>query len=115
MKVSLEQDLITNMKIKIDQNDIFDYVVGNSNYDPIEKCIDPNLFEVFDVSIYDRKRKEFLGQSEEYRNFCSQVSKLRRNASSMQRSEIIRICVELEEIAPSEVNLVDILEYPVLV
>jgi len=99
------------MQIKIDQNDIFDYVVGNSNYDPIEKCIDPLLFEVFDTSIYDRKRKEFLIQNEEYKSFCSQVSNLRRNASTMNRSEVIKICAELAEIAPSQVNLVDILTY----
>lgn len=99
------------MKIKVNQSDIFDYVVGNSVYDPIEKIIDPTCYEVFDVSIYDRKRKEFYGQNQEYQNFSIQVSQLRKNSAKMNRAEVIRICVELEEIAPVEINLTKPLEY----
>lgn len=104
------------MKIKVNQNDIFDYIVGNSNYDPIEKCIDPLRYEVFDTSIYDSKRKEYLGQSEEYKSFCKQVSQARKtfvqkDVSGRSRSEIVRLCCELEEIAPTEINLTEILTY----
>jgi hypothetical protein len=100
------------MQIKINQSDIFDYVVGNSVYDPIEKIIDPTLYELFDVSIYNRKTKEFHDQSSEYKNFCKQVSQLRSNAANMNRAEVIRICVELEEIAPVEINLTEVVTYP---
>ena len=58
------------MKIKIKSEDIFDYVVGNSNYDAIEKDLDPRRFEIFDVSIYDHKAKVFYDQSKEYKNYC---------------------------------------------
>ena len=101
-----------SMQIKINQSDIFDYVVGNSVYDPIEKIIDPTWYEVFDVSIYNRKKKEFYDQSLEYKNFCNQISQLRRNAANMDRAEIIRICVELEETAPVEINLTEAVIYP---
>lgn len=94
-------------KIKINANDIFDYVVRNTNYDPIERCIDPTRYEIFDVSIYDHKAKVFYDQSDQYKNFCSQVSKLRSNTKEMMTSEIISICKELEEIAPTEVNLTE--------
>lgn len=102
------------MKIKINKTDIFNYVVGNSNYDPIEKIIDPLLYEVFDVSILDIKKKEFFGQNDKYKNFCSQVSRLRKNAPNMNRSEVMKICTELEEIAPTEINLSEPLVYPLV-
>lgn len=104
------------MKIKVNQNDIFDYIVGNSNYDPIEKCIDPLRFEVFDTSIYDSQKRVFLAQNEQYQNFCQQVSHARTtfrqaDIANRSRSEIVRLCVELEEIAPTEVNLTEPLTY----
>ena len=42
-------------KILINKCDIFNYVVGNSRYDPIEKCIAPHRYEVYDYFIYDNK------------------------------------------------------------
>jgi hypothetical protein len=92
-------------KIKISVNDIFDYVVGNSNYDPIERCIDPTCFEVFDVAIYDNKNKQSLDQDEKFKFFCSEVSKLRSISKEMDPREIQSICNELEQIAPTEINL----------
>lgn len=99
------------MNIKINSNDIFDYVVKNTQYDPIEKIIDPTRYEIFDVSIYDHQNKCFYGQSEEYKTFCSQVSQLRKNTNEMMISEIISICRELEEIAPKEINLTEPISY----
>lgn len=98
-------------KIDINANDIFDFVVKNTNYDPIERNIDPTRYEVFDVSIYDHETKVFYDQSDQYKNFCSQVSQLRNNSDKMMRSEIVSICKELEEIAPTGVNLIVPISY----
>jgi hypothetical protein len=92
-------------KIKISANDIFDYVVGNSNYDPIERCIDPTRFEIFDVTIYDNQKKESLKQDEKFLYFASEVSKLRSISKEMDPREIKMLCDELAEVAPSEINL----------
>jgi hypothetical protein len=92
-------------KIKISANDIFDYVVGNSNYDPIERCIDPTRFEVFDTAIYDNQNRLNLEQDEKFLFFASEVSKLRSISKEMDPREIQSICNELEEVAPTEINL----------
>ena len=92
-------------KIKISVNDIFDYVVGNSNYNPIERCIDPTRFEVFDFGIYDNQNKKTIEQDDKFKFFCSEVSKLRSIAKEMDQKEIQSICGELESIAPIEINI----------
>jgi hypothetical protein len=56
-------------KIKISVNDIFDYVIGNSNYNPIERCIDPTRFEVLDFDIYDNQNKKTLEQNDKFKFF----------------------------------------------
>ena len=93
------------MKIKVKKEDIFNYVVGNSSYDPIEKIIDPTRYEVFDCGIYDHIEKVMIEQEEDYNYFAFQVSHLRKSASKMQRKEIDQICLELEEIAPTDIIL----------
>lgn len=93
------------MKIKIKKEDIFDYVVGNSNYDAIEKIIDPVRYEIFDCGIYDHDKKKLLPQSEDYESYCAFVSNLRKTAKTMTPYEIEKICVEIEEMAPKEINL----------
>jgi hypothetical protein len=92
-------------KIKISVNDIFDYVVGSSNYDPIERCIDPTRFEVFDFGIYDNQNKKTIQQDDKFKFFCSEVSKLRFIAKEMDPREIQSVCNELEQVAPTEINL----------
>lgn len=93
------------MNIKIKKEDIFDYVVGNSHYDPIEKTIDPTRYEVFDCGIYDNAAKKTIQQGEDYIHFCSQVSYLKKSAPNMERKEIDQLCLELEEIAPTHIIL----------
>ena len=82
------------MNIKIKKEDIFDYVVGNSHYDPIEKTIDPTRYEVFDCGIYDNAAKKTIQQGDDYIHFCSQVSYLKKSD---------QLCLELEEIAPTHI------------
>jgi len=91
--------------IQVNQNDIFNYVIGKDDYDPIEKCIDCSVYEVFDEFIYNNKTKETIDQEEDYTMFSKQVSNLKSKAKNMQYEEILRICEELEEIAPKYIIL----------
>mgnify|MGYP003120844891 CR=1 FL=1 len=92
--------VVQKVKVKISKYDIFDYA-----FDPIEKCIDPMRYEVFDTFIYDTKEKKNIDQSEDFCRFSKQVSKLRSNARKMQPSEIDLLCEELEEIAPKSISI----------
>lgn len=91
--------------IQVNQNDIFNFVIGKDGYDPIEKCIDCSVYEVFDEFIYNNKTKETIDQEEDYTMFSKQVSNLKSKAKNMQYEEILRICEELEEIAPKYIIL----------
>jgi hypothetical protein len=93
------------MNIKVNINDVFDYVVGNSNYDAIEKIIDPARYEIFDCGIYDNKTKRMIEQSEDYSKYCSAISNLRKHAKNMERWEIDKLCLEIVEIAPKSIIL----------
>ena len=93
------------MNIKIKKEEIFEYVVGNTQYDAIEKIIDPTRYEVFDCGIYDNREKKMLKQGKEYEIYCSHVTNLRKRAKEMKPSEINQLCLEIEEIAPTIINL----------
>jgi hypothetical protein len=97
--------LMQKVKIKVSRYDIFDYVTSRSTFDPIEKCIDPLRYEVFDTFIYDSKEKKNITQDEKFCKFEWELTKLRNNARHMQPDEIDRICEELEEIAPDSLDL----------
>ena len=98
-------------KIDINRNDIFNYVVGKSSFDPIEHCIDPTQYEVQEEFIYDHQESKIMGQDEDFIYFNKELAKLRKlvqgkdTAHKIGRAEIIRICKELEEIAPKRVKL----------
>ena len=91
--------------IKVNRNEIFNFVVGNSIFDPIEKCIDPTRYEVFDTFIYDNETDRKYIQGPIYNRFCWEVSKLKNLSEKMASPEINRLCEELEEIAPKLVTL----------
>lgn len=93
------------VEVNICKEDIFNYVVGNSTYDPIEKNIDPTIYEVFDCGIYDNNKKAFVKQDEQYGYYCSQMTQLRKLSKSMDYSEVIKLCEEIEEIAPKSIEL----------
>ena len=94
---------IVNIKVKAD--DIFEYVVRNSSFCPIEVNLDKERYAAYDPFIYDSIQKEMIEQDDVYENFCKQVSQLRGKASEMSGDEIYRICIELEEISPKTVKL----------
>ncbi len=93
------------VNIKVNSNDIFNFVVGNSVFDPIERCIDPTRYEVFDGFVYDNKTKESITQSHEYQKFCWEVMKLKQLSRKMERREIESVCQEISDIAPTYVLL----------
>jgi len=96
---------MTEVKIKVDPNYIFTYVVGNSMFEPIEKCIDSTRYEVYDSFIYDLKTKDYLNQGEQYQKFYIEVAKLKKMAKEMSRKEIESLCKEIAEIAPEYVEI----------
>ena len=93
-------------KVDINKYDIFDYVVGNSLYDPIEKCIDPTRYEVYDYFIYDNQERKRIHQKQDYVIFCYEVTKLREKTPEMNTKEIESLCEELAEIAPTKIELI---------
>ena len=93
------------MEIQVHRNDIFDWVIGNTVYTPIERCIDPHRYEAYDNFIHDRDRQEDVKQNADYQKFYEETLKLKKLAKSMQVSEIVRMCEELEQIAPKNLNL----------
>ena len=92
--------------IKVNSNDIFNWVVGNSVFDPIERCIDPTRYEVYDYFIYDNQERNRVHQKEDYVIFCYEVTKLKGEASKMSQREIESLCEELAEIAPTTIELI---------
>jgi len=91
--------------IKVNSNDIFNWVVGSSVFDPIERCVDPTRYETFDAFIYDSKTKTNILQAEEYQKFNLEVIKLKRLSRKMNKREIQSVCEEICEIAPQYVIL----------
>jgi len=96
---------MSEVKIKVDPNYIFTYVVGNSMFDPIEKCIDATRYEAYDSFIYDLKTKDYLNQGKQYQKFHIEVAKLKKIAKDMSLKEIESLCEEIAEIAPEYVEI----------
>ncbi len=96
---------MSKVNIEVDPNYIFSYVVGNSLFEPIEKCIDSTRYEVYDAFIYDLKTQNYLDQNEEYQKFYWEVVKLKRLAREMSFREINSLCEEIAEIAPKYLEI----------
>ncbi len=94
-----------SMRIKIEQADIFNYVVGNTTYDPIERQIDPEKYEVYDHAIYDHSRKVSIPQSETYHNYMEHLRNLKERAKGMDNFEIQKLSEEIQEISPKHINI----------
>ena len=91
--------------INVNRHDIFKWVVSQSCFDPVEKCIDTTVYETFGDHIRNSKTNEYIEQQEDYTNFYREMFKLKRLVPEMGGPEIKRICEELEEIAPKFVYL----------
>lgn len=93
------------LNIKIDHNDIFDYVVKNTLFHPIERHVDPTQYLIYEESIFNTATKEVVPQNQDYKNFFRFVQDLKQKSANMEISEIVRLCEQLEDIAPKTVNL----------
>jgi len=93
------------MNIAIKERDILDYVSRSSCYDPVEKCIDPSLYETYDTFILRMKDQEYIYQDKDYSTFYNEVIKLKKNYIQMHPSEVRRLVEEIKEIAPKTVKL----------
>jgi hypothetical protein len=91
--------------IKVNSKDIFDYIIGRSNYDPIERQVDPTRYEVHPDSIYDKFLKKSFEQDECFSIFYKKVKELRFISKEIETKEVRNISVELEQLAPTLINL----------
>ena len=95
--------------IKISKTDIFNYVVGKSQFDPVEHCIDPTRYEVQENFIYDHDTKSRQQQTSDFTFFNKEIYKLREVVrdpnNQINPAEIIEICKEVGEMAPTKVRL----------
>lgn len=93
------------MQIKITKEDIFYCVTNISSYDALEKIIDPSRYELYPDSIWDKVKGKLIKQDEDYAYYYSQIRDLKEFAPKMQISEIRRLCEEIEQIAPKQINV----------
>jgi len=91
--------------IKVNRGDIFKWVVSQSCFDPVEKCIDTTVYETFGDHIRNSRTNEYIEQRDDYARFYREMFKLKKLAPEMSGSEIERLCEELEEIAPTVIYL----------
>ncbi|MDB4317769.1 hypothetical protein N9973_00565 [bacterium] len=91
--------------IEISSVDIFDYVVLDCTYDPIERCIDATIYETYPSFIFNIRDQESVEQGEDYRWFYKELVKLKAKSLDMHTSEILRLCEEISEIAPKTIKL----------
>lgn len=92
------------MEIYISENDIFDFVVGNTLIDPIERCIG-SRYEVIGEFIYDYDDRKFFYQNDLFQNFSRNVLELKNKSFRLTRSEIQENCKELVKNSPKFINL----------
>ena len=117
LTLGVESLLLVLMKdkaIKIRKQDLYEYIIGEAGYHPIEAALDENYllnerYEIFDAFIYDCALKKKIVQDVDYINFVKEVDKLRQiilGGKQISKREIVSLCIELHEIAPKTV-LVD--------
>jgi len=81
------------VKIRINPNDAFRYIVGNTSKDPIESCIDfDNRYEVMDFGIFDHAKKTLIEQGESFKEFSSNISYLIQYRGSFDSDTLISKC-----------------------
>jgi hypothetical protein len=96
---------IYNIKIQITKEDIFYYVAGISSYDALERVLDPTRYELYPDAIWDKTSGKWLSQESDYVYYYSHVNRLKEFSPKMQADEIRRLCEEIAEIAPKEINV----------
>jgi hypothetical protein len=101
------------MRIKLDKRDILNFAIGEDNYHPLERSLDrlkgkDHRYETFETFIYDSKYKQRQAQNADYVFFYKEVVRLRlliQEGAKISGNELLGVCEELLEIAPSRVEL----------
>ena len=88
-----------------DEEAIYAYVTGATSFHPIERNLDPTVYELFDTFIFHNPTKTNIPQSKEYYQFYKFVNDLRKTAKSVQDNELRRLCRELLDFSPLEIKL----------
>lgn len=102
------------MIAKVIPEDVFDYVVGYTPYDPLELCMTAGQRQVFELensAVTHLGTREQYPQSKDYHKYKQEVEKLKaiyQQTPNMMWNEVYQIAEEIAEIAPKQVNL----EYP---
>lgn len=91
--------------INVSCDEIFDFAIGRSCYHPIERHIDPTLYDVLTDSIYNKRTKEYCPQPSNYKKFYEEVALLVSKAKNMSGSELLQVSEEVSEISPKELYL----------
>lgn len=93
------------MNVKITKEDIFYYVTAISSYDALERVLDPTRYTLYTDTIWDKTSGKFIKQESDFVYYMKEVEKLKKFASKMEASEIRRLCEEIEQIAPKQINV----------
>tara|TARA_R110001632_G_scaffold224408_3_gene356787 strand:- start:964 stop:1251 length:288 start_codon:yes stop_codon:yes gene_type:complete len=91
--------------ITVKKEDVLNFIVGTSGFDPIEKCIDPKRYEVYDSFIYDLKAGKAIPQNESFCDFSSRVNDLRQCNKKAPLPDAQHFADKLHKIAPKEITL----------
>jgi hypothetical protein len=100
-------------EIKVDKKNILNFVIGEDHDHPLERSLDSidgkdHRYETFETFIYDSRSKQKQTQNDDYVFFYKEVVGLRtlvQDEAKISGGEILRMCEELAEIAPTSVEL----------
>lgn len=98
------------MTVKANKNDIYEYVIGLSPYDALERSMDQAdraRYEFYDEFIYDFQESKKYRQNAAYVKYMDEVTKLKRifKEEGMSHAETMKVADSIASIAPKEVNL----------
>lgn len=91
--------------INIDIDSIFKYVTKASQTCPIEKHLDVDRYDVYDEFIYDKLDGDYIFQDEGFRNFSSEVQRMREFGVEGDEKAFLHSCSALLKIAPKTIKL----------
>lgn len=94
-----------NQSINITFKDVFDYVINNTSYNPIEKYLDPTLFETCTDFIKNKKTGESIDQDPNYKFFLIKLEQLRSIAKEINLKDLESACEEMTESCPKKIFL----------
>jgi hypothetical protein len=93
------------INITFDEEIIYAYVTGSTSFHPIERNLDPTVYELFDTYIFHKPTETDIQQSAEYYQFHKFVNDLRKTGEGCQDNELRRLCRELLDFSPLEIKL----------